>query len=103
MLTKIFSVYTILFVKSMYILLLHLVRCLSTSNYKLSLNFLDHLCIAIYQYVYNALFIFINCIGHQFTIHRLVWLDSHLLLVEVEILEEKGCDLLILHHHDKME
>ena len=39
MLTKIFSVYTILFVKSMYMLLLHLVRCLSTSNYKLPTKF----------------------------------------------------------------
>jgi hypothetical protein len=89
MLTKIFSVYTILFVKSMYILLLHLVRCLSTSNYKLSTKFPRPSLYSYYQYVYKALFIFINCIGHQFTIHRLVWLDSHLLLVELEILEEK--------------
>lgn len=96
MLTKIFSLYTILFVKSMYMLLLHLVRCLSTSNYKLPTKFPR-------PFLYSYLLIRLQSSLYNNKLHRLVWLDSHLLLVKVEILEEKGCDLLILHHHDKME
>jgi hypothetical protein len=96
MLTKIFSLYTILFVKSMYMLLLHLVRCLSTSNYKLPTKFPR-------PFLYSYLPIRLQISLYNYKLHRLVWLDSHLLLVKVEILEEKGCDLLILHQHDKME